>query len=49
MMVGNLIENYFVTTGEWNFGSAISLITGVPNLFLADLRNATLSGLAMPV
>ncbi|MBQ1911331.1 MAG: ABC transporter permease, partial [Erysipelotrichaceae bacterium] len=26
VLVGNLIENYFVTTGDWNFGSAISLI-----------------------
>ena len=25
-IIGNLIENYFVTTGDWNFGSAISLI-----------------------
>ena len=27
--VGNLIENYFVTTGDWNFGSAVSLIMTV--------------------
>ncbi len=26
LLVGNLIENYFVSTGDWNFGSAISLI-----------------------
>ena len=26
VLVGNLVENYFVTTGDWNFGSAISLI-----------------------
>ena len=26
MLVGNLIENYFVTTGDWNFGSAVSLL-----------------------
>ena len=26
VLVGNLIENYFVTTGDWNFGSAVSLI-----------------------
>ena len=26
VLVGNMIENYFVTTGDWNFGSAISLI-----------------------
>ncbi|MDD6005629.1 MAG: ABC transporter permease [Firmicutes bacterium] len=26
VLVGNLVENYFVTTGDWNFGSAVSLI-----------------------
>jgi len=26
VLVGNLIENYFVTTGDWNFGSAVSLV-----------------------
>ena len=26
MLIGNLIENQFITVGEWNFGSAISLI-----------------------
>ena len=26
VLVGNMIESYFVTTGDWNFGSAISLI-----------------------
>lgn len=29
VLVGNLIENYFVTTGDWNFGSAISLVMAV--------------------
>ena len=29
VLVGNMIENYFVTTGDWNFGSAISLIMTV--------------------
>ncbi|MDD3049157.1 MAG: ABC transporter permease [Bacilli bacterium] len=29
LLVGNLIENYFITTGDWNFGSAISLIMAV--------------------
>ncbi len=29
LLVGNLIENYFVTTGDWNFGSAISLIMAI--------------------
>lgn len=26
MMIGNVIENQFITVGEWNFGSAISMI-----------------------
>ena len=26
VLVGNLVDNYFVTTGDWNFGSAVSLI-----------------------
>ncbi len=26
MLIGNLIETQFITVGEWNFGSAISLI-----------------------
>ncbi len=26
MLIGNLIENQFITVGEWNFGSAILLI-----------------------
>ena len=29
VLIGNLIENYFVTAGDWNFGSAISLIMTV--------------------
>lgn len=29
VLIGNLVENYFVTTGDWNFGSAISLIMTV--------------------
>ena len=29
VLVGNLIENYFVTSGDWNFGSAISLVMAV--------------------
>lgn len=29
VLVGNLIENYFVTSGDWNFGSAISLIMAI--------------------
>jgi spermidine/putrescine transport system permease protein len=26
VLIGNLVETYFVSTGDWNFGSAISLI-----------------------
>ena len=26
MLIGTLIENYFLVAGDWNFGSAISLI-----------------------
>lgn len=29
VLVGNLIESYFVTTGNWNFGSAISLVMAI--------------------
>lgn len=29
MMIGNIIENQFITVGEWNFGSAISMIMAV--------------------
>ena len=29
VLIGNLIENYFITSGDWNFGSAISLIMAV--------------------
>ena len=28
-MIGNVIENQFITVGEWNFGSAISMIMAV--------------------
>lgn len=26
VLIGNLIENYFISTGDWSFGSAISLV-----------------------
>ncbi len=29
VLIGNLIENYFISTGDWNFGSAISLIMAI--------------------
>ncbi len=33
MLIGNLIENQFITVGEWNFGSAISMIMAVIIMF----------------
>jgi len=29
VLVGNLIESYFITVGDWNFGAAISLVMTV--------------------
>ena len=29
VLIGNVIENQFLTSGDWNFGSAISLIMAV--------------------
>ena len=29
VLVGNIIENQFLTAGDWNFGAAISLIMAV--------------------
>ena len=28
-LIGNVIENQFITVGEWNFGSAISVIMAI--------------------
>lgn len=33
-LIGNLIENQFITVGEWNFGSAISIIMAVIMMLL---------------
>ena len=33
-LLGNLIENQFITVGEWNFGSAISMIMAVIMMLL---------------
>lgn len=33
-LVGNLIENQFITVGEWNFGSAISVIMAIIMMLL---------------
>jgi len=40
-LIGNLIENQFITVGEWNFGSAISMIMAViMMLMMMAVRNA---------
>ena len=33
-LIGNLIDNQFITVGEWNFGSAISMIMAVIMMLL---------------
>lgn len=33
-LIGNLIENQFITVGEWNFGSAISMIMAIIMMLL---------------
>ena len=33
-LIGNLIENQFITVGEWNFGSAISMIMAILMMLL---------------
>lgn len=33
-LIGNLIENQFITVGEWNFGSAISMIMALIMMLL---------------
>lgn len=33
-LIGNLIENQFITVGEWNFGSAISMVMAVIMMLL---------------
>lgn len=33
-LIGNLIENQFITVGEWNFGSAISMIMAIVMMLL---------------
>lgn len=36
-LIGNVIENQFITVGEWNFGSAISVIMAVVMMLLMYL------------
>ena len=37
VLIGNLIENQFVTVGDWNFGSALSLILAAIIIFFMQL------------
>jgi len=37
VLIGNLIENQFISVGDWNFGSAISLILATIILFVIRL------------
>lgn len=36
-LIGNLIENQFITAGEWNFGSAISMIIAIVMMLMMML------------
>lgn len=36
-LIGNVIENQFITVGEWNFGSAISMIMAAVMMLLMML------------
>ncbi len=37
VLIGNLIENQFVSIGDWNFGSAISLLLAILMLFMINV------------
>lgn len=40
-LIGNLIENQFITVGEWNFGSAVSMImAAIMMLLMMAVRRA---------
>lgn len=39
VLIGNLIENQFISVGDWNFGSAISVILAVAILLLMGVMN----------
>ena len=34
MLIGNLIEEQFISVGDWNFGSAISMLLAVAILIM---------------
>ena len=36
-LIGNMIENQFITVGEWNFGSAVSMIMAIIMMLLMVL------------
>ena len=36
-LIGNVIENQFITVGEWNFGSAISMIMAIIMMLLMSV------------
>ena len=36
-LIGNVIENQFITVGEWNFGSSIAIIMAIIMMFLMML------------
>ena len=36
-LIGNVIENQFITVGEWNFGSAIAIIMALLMMFMMML------------
>ena len=39
MLIGNLIENQFISVGDWNFGSAISLLlAGIILIFMKIMK-----------
>ena len=49
-LIGNVIENQFITVGEWNFGSAISMIMAVimmGTMYLIRRIEARTSGTAV--
>ena len=37
MLIGNLIESQFISVGDWNFGSAISMILAIIILLAMSL------------
>lgn len=39
VLIGNLIENQFISIGDWNFGSSISVLLAIAILLLMGLMN----------